>query len=87
MGYDPSKSTINMIFVHETRGRSIHGSIIVRNAAQGGTRGRKRRNMPSYMRGRRAREETRSSLCLVRSTYLYTSVVVFPHPRRDDALL
>lgn len=46
-----SQRSVVVIFVRETRGRSIEGFIVVRNAAQGGTQERKRTRR-RLMRGR-----------------------------------
>lgn len=80
-----SRGNVGVIFVRETRGRSIEGFIVVRNAAQGGTRGRKRRRWSAYVRSESEGRETRLasprlSSRLSHSTYLYTPVIVSLHP-------
>jgi len=67
--------SIDVIFVRKTRGRSIEG-FIVRNAAQGVTRERRRIRREVGERGKRWGES------LPRTRHIYTRVVVSPHSPR-----
>lgn len=74
-----------MIFVRETRGRSIKGFIVLRNAAQGGTRGRKRRRWSAYARSESEGRDSPRLVPRTRRISIHPSLSLFI--LRDDALL